>query len=237
MRVIGVVSGKGGVGKTTIATNLGTYLAANTDKNVMIVDANMTTPHIPLHLGIEYMPTTLNHVIKGHADVRDAIFNHSSGLKVLPASMSMKDMEGVDMFKLSDVVDKVYNKFFGKLDFLLLDVSPGFGREAMAAFRACKEILMVSTPHTPAVMDTIRCKHMSDKMDIKSLGMVLNMVKKGKGELKGQDVELITGTKVLASVPYDKNVGKGLMSGTPITIHKKRSKASKRIGELANTIL
>jgi len=237
MRVIGVVSGKGGVGKTTLAVNIAVALASNMNKNVMLADCNMTTPHVPLHLGMDGPPATLNHVIRGSAGLRDAIYSHASGIKVLPASMSLSELDGVDMFRLPSVVNSIYDKFFGKIDFLILDCAPGFGREAMSAIKSCNELLFVSTPHTPAIMDIVRCKHVGEREDLKILGTVLNRVTGNKGELKRNDVELITGTKVIASIPYDRAVTKSLAAGAPVTVHNRRSKSAKNIRALANSIL
>ena len=237
VRVIGVASGKGGVGKTTVAVNLGAALASRPGKSVMLVDCNMTTPHLPLHLGMDKTPATLNHVIRGSAEIRDAIYSHASGIKVLPASLSLSEMDGVDMFRLPAVVNSIYEKFFGKVDFLILDCAPGFGREAMSAIKSCNELLLVTTPHTPSIMDTVRCRHIGEGMDLKILGTVLNKVTGESGELKKDDVEMITGTDVIATIPYDKKITKSLAAGMPVAVHARRSGAARSIGRLAERIL
>ena len=237
MRTIGIVSGKGGVGKTTVAINLGTHLVNGHNKSVLIMDTNVTTPHVPLHLGMESLPATLNHVMKGEAKAIDAIYNHASGLKVMPASLSISSLEGVDMFRLAEVISEIRGAFSNSIDFLLLDCAPGFGREAVAAMKSCDEMLMVTSPHMPSVMDIVRCRHFADSRGIRTLGTALNMTGRGGGELKAKDVESITGIRVLASIPYDKKVTKALGSGMPVSMHSKRSKASKKIAEVAKAIL
>jgi len=237
MRIIGVISGKGGVGKTTVAINVGAHLVAGHGKRVLIMDTNITTPHVPLHLGMENTPITLNHVMRKTANLKDAIYSHASGLKVMPASISIKDLEGLDMFRLPSVVNDIYERYFGKLDFLILDCAPGFSREAMAAMKSCSEVLMVTSPHMPSVMDIVRCRHFADKLGIKILGTAVNMTKRGAGELKKSDIESITGVKVLASIPYDKAMVKSLRSSMPLVIEKKRAKSSKKIAEIARAIL
>lgn len=80
-RIIGVISGKGGVGKTTVVANLGVILASEFKKDVIIVDCNISTSHLALYLGMYYCPITLNQVLKGEAKIEDAMYEyHVSGL-------------------------------------------------------------------------------------------------------------------------------------------------------------
>ena len=74
-RIISIASGKGGVGKTTISINLATSLAMNFNKNVIVMDCNITTSHLSLYLGSYYHPVTLNQVLKGEAKMMDAVMS------------------------------------------------------------------------------------------------------------------------------------------------------------------
>ena len=160
MRIISVVSGKGGVGKTTVASNLGVVLSRDFRKNVIIIDCNVTTPHLGLFLGMEHTPITLNHVLKEEADINEAMYNHSSGMWVVPASVPLRDMDGVDISLLNNSVKKIYNKYIGKIYFILLDCAPCLGRDAIAGIRAGDEILFVTNPNMPALMDVVRCNNL-----------------------------------------------------------------------------
>jgi len=68
MKLITVTSGKGGVGKTTTSINLGAALN-ELGKEVVVVDANLTTPNLGLHFGAPIVPVSLNHVLQGKADI------------------------------------------------------------------------------------------------------------------------------------------------------------------------
>jgi septum site-determining protein MinD len=153
-RRIGVISGKGGVGKTTVVANLGAALAKKFGKDVTIVDCNLTTSHLSLSLGMYYCPVTLNHLLRGETNVKDAIYNHPSGMKIIPASIRLEELVGTDSTKLKKVVDKIHNK----TDIVILDSSPGLGKEAISAIEASKEIIFVTNPNLPAVTDVIKCR-------------------------------------------------------------------------------
>ena len=71
-RIIAVVSGKGGVGKTTMVANIGVALA-KMGKNVIILDANLTTPSLGLHLGVPLYPITIHDVLKDQKNISDEI--------------------------------------------------------------------------------------------------------------------------------------------------------------------
>src|SRR3972149_804170 len=103
-RAIGIVSGKGGVGKTTLAINLAAALARHYNKRTALVDCNLTTSHISLYLGIYHKTTTLNHVLREERSMDEATHQHESGMKIVPASLSLSDLDGVDILKIKDRV-------------------------------------------------------------------------------------------------------------------------------------
>ena len=228
MRVLGIVSGKGGVGKTTIATNLALALS-EIGREVVIVDCNITTSHVGFSFGFYYYPITLNDVLKGLFDLRRAVYK-KWGISIIPASLKLKDLLGVDVERIREVIREL------DADYVILDSAPGLGKEAVSAMRASDELIYVAMPFINSVADVIRCKRLADSLDKKSLGVVLNMVKGERYELTEKEVEEITGMKVLASVPYDKNVEKSLAYGIPLLKFREDCKASAEILKLAGVI-
>ncbi|MFH8086766.1 MAG: cell division ATPase MinD [Candidatus Aenigmatarchaeota archaeon] len=232
-RVIGIVSGKGGVGKTTLTANLGVSLAHFFNKNVTVIDCNITTSHLSLYLGIHFCPTSLNKVLRNEISIEEALYKHYSGANIIPASLSWKDLEGVDVIQIKDSIKKL----FDKTDIILLDAAPGLGREALAAMKACDEVIFVTMPYVPCVMDVIRCLEVVNEIGVKPLGIVLNMVGNERYEMKKKEVEQLTGLPVIASIPSDKNVLKSLALRTPVVLFNKNSKASKEIIKLAGNLI
>ena len=232
-RTIAVISGKGGVGKTTTALNLGAVLSNKFDKNVTIVDCNVTASHLGLHLGMYYHPTNINHVLKEESHIHDATHDHhDSKLKIVPASLSLDDLHGVDMSLLRDSIQHLGTHS----DIVLLDGAPGLGREAMATIKAADEVLYVTTPYVPAVMDVVRTKDIVNELGKEELGIVVNMRENDRHEMNKEEIEQLTRLPVIGTVPHDKNVKRSLHKKMPVVLHKPRSKSSKAYHKLATTL-
>ncbi len=233
-RVIGILSGKGGVGKTTTVANVGTALASKFKKNVIIVDCNITTSHLSLYLGMYYSPVTLNQVLTGKAKIHEAIYDyHVPGLRVIPASLSLKDLRGVDVSRLK----KTIKKLSGEADIVLLDSAPGLGREAMATMRASDEVLFISTPFVPSTMDIIKSHQVALEVGVKPIGIMLNMVGKERYELSVEEVEQLAELPVTISVPMDKNVLRSLALKTPVVLFDPSAPASRQFFELSGKLV
>ena len=233
VRIIGIVSGKGGVGKTTIGLNLGAALAHHFKKNITIVDCNVTTSHLGLYLGMYYCPITLNKVLRGEYTAEEAVQQHHTGLKVIPASLSLSDLEGIDVTEIRNSIKSI----FDKNDIILLDGSPGLGREAIATLRASDEVLYVTSPYIPFAMDIVRNQEIVNEIGVKPLGIVLNMVHGKKYEMNAKEIEELTRLPVIAKIPFDRNVHKSLALKTPIVTYKPYTAASKEIIKLASKLI
>ena len=232
-RIISIVSGKGGVGKTTVGLNIGAALAKQFKKNVTLVDCNVTTSHLGLYLGMYYCPITLNKVLRGEFNIEEAVNEHYSGMKVVAASLSTSDLERVDITKLRNSIRGLFNKN----DIILLDSSPGLGIEGIAAMKASDEILYVTNPFIPSVLDIVRCQEVANELDVKPLGIVVNMVNKSKYEMTKDEIEELTKIPVISSIPFDKNVHKSLTLKMPVVMLNPHGAASRELYSLASRLI
>ena len=158
-KIITITSGKGGVGKTTTAINLGAALNSF-GKEVIIVDANLTTPNVGLHLGAPIVPVNLNHVLAGKADITDAIYEHESGTKIIPSSLSVRELRKINHSKLKDVGKKLRKM----ADYIIFDSAAGLGAEAIAAIEAADELIIVTNPEIPAVTDALKTSKVIEEL-------------------------------------------------------------------------
>ncbi|MFH0832119.1 MAG: cell division ATPase MinD [Candidatus Aenigmatarchaeota archaeon] len=232
-RIIACVSGKGGAGKTTIAANLGAALT-EFGKDVVVLDANLTTPNLGLHLGVPLYPTTLHDVLKGKAKIQDAIYEHSSGLKIIPAGIALKDLKGVDVRGLSSAILDL----LGNVDIVIIDAAAGLGREALAAMECADELLLITNPELTAVTDALKAAKLAEQMGTKISGVVVNRVTGRKHELNRRDIlRLLGDVELLAEVPEDVAVQEAIAIRTPIVHHKPSSISSREIRNLASRLI
>jgi len=110
-KVIVITSGKGGVGKTITAINLGAAMNYF-GKDVLIVDGNLTTPNIGIHLNSPEVPITLNHVLSKKAEIFEAVYEHGSGIKIIPSSLSIKELKKIRPEKIKLQREYVETKSF-----------------------------------------------------------------------------------------------------------------------------
>src|SRR3989338_1469258 len=194
-RVIVVASGKGGVGKTTLTSNLGAALTEFGYKTV-VVDANLTTPNLGFHLGVPLYPKTLHDVLKGDASIDETIYAHPSGLKVIPAGISMADLKSTNPKNLG----KAVLDLIGDYDVVILDGAAGLGKESLASLQAADEALIVTKPQLPAVTDALKTIKLAEEAGTKISGIVLNRVRGASSELSVADVESLLGHSVIATI-------------------------------------
>lgn len=232
-RIIAVASGKGGAGKTTVVSNLGIALAKR-GKNVVVIDANLTTPNLGLHLGIPLFPITLHDVLKGKARIHEAIYNHETGLKIIPAGISMKDLRGVDARELSNsLLDLI-----GNTDIVLIDAAAGLGREALAAFESADEVLIVANPELTSVTDALKTIKMAGQLGTRVSGVVINKIGGTSFEMtKDEIMSMLDISTVLAEIPEDKVVREAIAKRVPIVHYKPYTRPSQEINKLASRLL
>jgi septum site-determining protein MinD len=231
LRSICVISGKGGVGKTTSAVSLAHAMGKH--RKTLLVDANLTTPNVNVHLGWPILKKTLMEVLKGEASLSEAIYTHESGLRILPTVSSMHDLSKLKYEKLKYLMDDLKEH----ADIVLMDGAAGLGKEALGAMEACDEVLIITNPEMPAVMDAQKTVQLAQEMGKTILGVVLTKVRGKDDEMNVSDVESMLDLPVIGIIPFDKAVQKAQKAKHPVTYSHPKSKAGKSYEELAKALL
>lgn len=230
--MIVIASGKGGVGKTTTAINLGAAMKYF-GKDVLIIDANMSTPNVGIHLNSPEVPISLNHILQKKAHPYEAVYTHESGIKIIPSSLSVKELKKLKIDKL-----KNFKKDFQNLaEIVILDCSAGLGKEALAAMEVADEIILVSNPEMPAITDALKTIKVADSIKKPVSGVIMTRVRKNNYELSPETVKEMLEIPVLGMIPEDILVQDSLRKKNPLVYVHPKSKPARAYKEIAARIL
>lgn len=225
MRIISIVSGKGGVGKTTTSINLAAFLN-KIGENVLLIDANANTPDIGLSLGAPIVPISLQHVLLGKNNPEDAIYTHHSGTKVMPSSLSLQ----ADIKGLSKITGKLKKNF----DFIILDSAAGLGDDVFSSLKACDECLIVTNPELPAVTGALKTIKAAERLNKKILGVLVTRKTKGK-QISLKNIKAMLDYPVIGVIPEDNKVKDAQIDKETLAAFP-RSNAAKGYNKLAMKI-
>jgi MinD-like ATPase involved in chromosome partitioning or flagellar assembly len=200
-KVIGIISIKGGVGKTTVVSNLGATLASRFSKKVLLVDGNITAPNLGLHLGLIESGDTLHDVLYNQVPIGNAIQKSSHGFDVLTSSLSPKNSQKgrVNPYKLHNRLSQVKNDY----DFIIVDSSPNLNEEMLSTMIAADKLVVVTSPDYPTLSCTMHAIKIAKERKTPIAGLVLNKVRNKRFELSVKDIESATGVPVLSVINDD----------------------------------
>jgi septum site-determining protein MinD len=163
-----------------------------------------------MYLGAPHVPVTLHHVLSGNAHIKEAIYEHSSGTKIIPGSISSH--EGFEDLKLEGLKDHLKHI---KSDIVILDGAPGLDSEAKAAMRMSKQVLIVTTPELPSVAHSLKTIRAAERLGRNVSGVVLTRAGHHT-DMKIQNVQTILEHPVIGVVPEDDHVKRALQKREPV---------------------
>ncbi len=240
-KVIAVSSGKGGVGKSTVAVNLAVALARR-GLRVGLMDADIYGPNIPRMLGVAGQPAVQNEKI---------IPLQAHGLRMISLGLLIeRDQPAIWR---GPIVMKIVTQFlrdvdWGQLDFLLVDMPPGTGDAQLSLVQATNVsgAIIVTTPQQVATGDALRGARMFQRVNVPVLGIVENMswfecphcgkptalFGSGGGKALADELQL----DLLGQIPLYPRIMEGGDSGKPIVVADADSSAAKAVMAIAERI-
>jgi ATP-binding protein involved in chromosome partitioning len=227
--IVAVHSGKGGVGKSTVSTNLACALA-EAGARVGLIDADILNPNLPMMTGLGYGRPR---VVENKMMPIEAY-----GVKVM--STGFLSEPGKPMIMRGPMLHSAIRQFFmdvnwGQLDYMIVDLPPGTGDAPLSLAQSfpLTGAVIVTQPQEVAVSDALRSAAMFDTLNVPVLGVVENMAGDFFGTGGGEELAKQRGVPFLGRVPLDAEVRKGGDYGRPVVIHQPDSPAGKAFHTLA----
>ena len=228
-KIISVISGKGGVGKTTIVSNLGCALSKR-GKKVIVIDGNVTGASLGVHLGVpDIQPISLNDVLEDKAFITQALYQHPAGFMVIPAKIN--DIEA----NLGDL-KKHLGELVGTSDVILIDSAAGVSDEVKASVDVADKVVIITNPEEAALLNAISAKKLADKKGKDLMGVVINNARGEKHEITKDQIEALMGVPVIATVPHQWRVLNAISKRIPVVEHAPKSAVAKSINDLSYVI-
>lgn len=222
-RVIAIASGKGGVGKTTITANLGVAMAKR-NFSVCLVDADVAMANLSLVLGLQSAPISLHDVLLGQSGIEDAIYDGPEGVHIVPSGLSLESYRKVDPERLRSVVESLRTRY----DFVLVDIAAGIEKTVTAALAACDETMLVTMPDPASIADVLKIRMTSQSLGSKPIGVIVNFIRKEKGEISEEDIMKMLELPSYGSIPYDPEVRKTFLEerAKPVVLRNPKAPAT-----------
>ncbi|MBM4779413.1 MAG: MinD/ParA family protein [Archangiaceae bacterium] len=241
LRVIGVTSGKGGVGKSNVAANLA-ILAARAGNRVLILDADLGLANIEILYGLKPR-YHLGHLLDGDVPVKDVIAEGPEGVKVLPAGHGIQQLTRLDeaqRLRLVSAIDQLEEDF----DILFIDVGAGIGDNVLFFIGAAQEALLVVSPEPTSLTDAYATlKVLCQEGGTRFFNVVVNQapnetVAKDIFDKLSSVVSRFLGAKMrwLGWLPRDENVHRAVMSQKPLVGLFPSSPATRALNIVADTL-
>lgn len=241
-RVITITSGKGGVGKTNFAVNLGIALSKLGQKT-LLVDADLGLANVDVMLGL--IPKyNLGHVLLGEKKIDDIIIKGPEGMKIIPSGSGMYKLANLSDKKLAQCLEYL-NQLEKSTDFILIDTGAGLSKNVLKFVLAAGEVIIITTPEPTAITDAYGIIKVisASKRDL-PIRVVINMVKNEKEaeevmerlsavsqRFLGLDLER------LGFIPLDATVPKAVKEQQPFILGHPRSVVAQNINQIATKLV
>ncbi|MFW5986040.1 MAG: MinD/ParA family protein [Halanaerobiales bacterium] len=241
-RIIAIASGKGGVGKTNIAVNLGLLLNQEEEKTLLI-DADFGMANIDVVLGIT-PKYNLGHIIRGKCYLEDAIIAGPKELDILPGTSGADSLINMSSIAIKRLM-KTSNYIEDNYSFVLIDVGAGINNDVTNFIRASDEVIVVLTPEPTSIMDAYSLiKLLKHKNYSKNINLLINQM---DNQQEGKDTDrkiknalkyyLDLEVKTLGFIPYDSKLKQAVKKQKPVVLSYPRSRATRALKETTGTIL
>ena len=182
-QVIGVASGKGGVGKTTVAVNLAAALGQRGHR-VLLLDADLGMANAQVALGVR-SPLNISHLLSGEKTLQELLIPAAPGVQLVPGASGLRDMAALDMSQVATIIH-AFDALTESVDYLVVDVAAGISPSVLTFMAACQRRIVVLQDQPAAIADAYGLiKVMTQDQDLEEIYLVANAV---QGDAHGQQL-------------------------------------------------
>lgn len=241
VQVIAISGGKGGVGKSNVAVNLGIALSQK-GRRVVLLDADLGLGNIDVLLGIT-ANRNIQDVITGECDLRDVLVSGPGGIKIVPASSGTQRMTQLSTLEHAGLIN-AFSELGDQIDVLIVDTAAGISDSVVSFLRASQELLLVVCDEPTSITDAYALiKLMNRDYGTSRFRILANQV---RNEQEGRHLfEKLTrvterfldvALQYVGIVPYDEAVKKAVQRQRAVLDAYPRAKASLALKSLAEKV-
>lgn len=241
-RTISITSGKGGVGKSNVATNLCLALA-KLGKKVLILDADLGLANVDMLMGVKPR-FNLQHVTTGQKTLWEIVTDGPMGIKIIPGATGVQELADLDTEQREHLMEKL-GVLEDQFDFMIMDTGAGLSKNVVGIASACDTVLIVTTPEPTAIMDAysmVKVVHQANsdaymKLVINMANSAQEAVKTAESMTKVTRQFLNVSLDFLGFIPYDPHVKEAVQHWQPFTLRSPHCAASRQVEAIARKLL
>lgn len=240
-RVIAIASGKGGVGKTMVSTNVAVALASMR-KKVLLFDADLGLANAQLALGCR-APNNFSHVISGEKNLTDVVVKISGNLNFVPGASGIQRMATLNPLEISNIIN-AFSEITEDVDYMIVDVAAGISEAVMMFLAACQERYIIVNNDPSSIADAYgTIKVMIEDHHLNQIYIIPNKVRsQDEGAALFEKINSVAERYLnrelfyLHSICLDEMVERSLKASIPIMSFAPTSRATRDLKELSEKI-
>jgi pilus assembly protein CpaE len=235
--VITLFGAKGGIGKTTIATNLATALCRETGESVVIVDMDTRFGDVAVMMD---MPSerTVTEAARDYerldrSNIREYLHNHPTGVSVLPAPQNPSDWEMIG----PEPIEKIVRVLSQTFNYVILDTPGTFNEIVGISLELATVVLLITSMDVSSIKDTVMALNMLRAWSFpeEKIKLLINHSNIANS-IRDTDVARTLDYEIFWQIPFDAAVSRAGQIGQPVLLSSPRSKASQNLAELARAL-
>ena len=240
-QVIGIASGKGGVGKTTVSVNLAVALQAQGSR-VMLLDADLGLANAQIALGTP-CPFNLSHFLSGQKTLPEIMVTTRHGVCLVPGASGMHEMAGINHLQAASIV-QAFSAYEDELDYLIVDMAAGISPPVMAFMQACPRRFIVVRDDPSSIADAYgTIKVLRQDFDVDEIYLIPNgMASQQDGQMLYERINQVCarflgrGIQYIGTIEHDELVLSALKKHQPVMEFAPGSAGARDFRRLAEAV-